>query len=58
MERALSDFNGTRASDVIVINFGAHYHETPEADEEFKADVANLLSDMARFGGDATMVWR
>ena len=58
VERSLSDFNETRASDVFVINFGAHYHDTKEGDAEFKIDMAHVLDDMARFGEAATMVWR
>lgn len=58
MERAVSDFNQTRASDIFVINFGAHYHDTAEADESFKADVAPILDDMARLGETATVIWR
>lgn len=58
VERSLSDFNETRSSDVFVINFGAHYHDTPEGDASFKHDTAHVLDDMARFGEAATMVWR
>lgn len=57
---ALSDYNGTRPGDVFVVNFGAHYRETPEGDEQFRNEVFPILEDMARFGGeeDVTMVWR
>lgn len=57
-EKAVRDFNGTRASDVYVVNFGAHYHLTPEDDASFKSDTASLLDSMAELGDNATVVWR
>eukprot|EP00752_Nemacystus_decipiens_P008399 g7509.t1 len=56
--RAAKDFNETRASDVFVVNFGAHYEETPEGDETFKATVFPVLAEMAEIGKTATVVWR
>ncbi|CAN0195212.1 unnamed protein product, partial [Ectocarpus sp. 4 AP-2014] len=56
--KAASDFNGTRASDVFVVNFGGHYHDLPEDDEEFKTDMIPVLQDMAVLGESATVVWR
>lgn len=58
VERSLSDFNETRASDIFVINFGAHYHDTPEGEARFRFDTTRVLNDMARFGDTATMIWR
>lgn len=52
------DFNETRASDVFVVNFGGHYHDIPEDDEEFKKDMIPVLEDMAVLGQNATVVWR
>jgi len=54
------DYNETRASDVFVVNFGAHYHYPPgnNQDEQFKADVAPILDAMAELGDKATVVWR
>eukprot|EP00752_Nemacystus_decipiens_P008398 g7508.t1 len=56
--RALKDFNETRPSDVFIVNFGAHYHETPEGDQEFKDAVFPMLDEMAEVGKTATVVWR
>lgn len=56
--RAIADFNETRASDIFVINFGAHYHETPEGDQQFKDAVFPILDEMAEVGKTATVVWR
>ena len=56
--RAIKDFNETRASDVFVVNFGAHYHETPEGDRDFKDAVLPMLDEMAEIGKTATVVWR
>ena len=56
--RAVKDFNETRASDVFVVNFGAHYEETPEGDEAFKGVVFPILDEMAEIGKTATVVWR
>ncbi|CAN0416926.1 unnamed protein product, partial [Ectocarpus fasciculatus] len=56
--KAASDFNETRASDVFVVNFGGHYHDIPEDDEEFKTDMIPVLEDMAVLGEKATVVWR
>lgn len=52
------DYNGTRASDVIVVNFGGHYHHNPKDDARFKADVAPILDAMGELGDKATVVWR
>ncbi|CAM9780401.1 unnamed protein product [Ectocarpus sp. 6 AP-2014] len=56
--KAASDFNETRASDVFVVNFGGHYHDIPEDDEEFKTDMIPVLQDMAVLGQNATVIWR
>lgn len=53
-----ADFNGTRPSDIYVMNFGAHFHDTPEGDEDFKRDTSVLLDGMARLGERATVIWR
>ncbi|CAM9694243.1 unnamed protein product [Scytosiphon promiscuus] len=58
ISRAVLDYNETRASDVFVVNFGAHYPATPEGDEEFKQAVFPLLDEMAVLGETATAVWR
>ncbi|CBN77628.1 expressed unknown protein [Ectocarpus siliculosus] len=58
LRRALRDYNETRASDVVVVNFGAHYRSTPEGEESFKRDVSSILDDMAEIGETATVVWR
>ncbi|CAN0086191.1 unnamed protein product [Ectocarpus sp. 12 AP-2014] len=58
LRKALRDYNETRASDVVVINFGAHYRSTPEGEESFKRDVSSILDDMAEIGETATVVWR
>lgn len=52
------DYNDTRASDVIVVNFGAHYHFNREDEARFKADVAPILDAMGELGDKATVVWR
>lgn len=57
-ERALSDYNGTRPGDVFVVNFGPHFHNTPEGDQLFKDMVFPVLDEMAALAGEATMVWR
>ncbi|CAM9982085.1 unnamed protein product [Ectocarpus fasciculatus] len=57
-KRAMKDYNETRASDLVVINFGARYHNTAEGDEAFKRDVFSVLDDMAEVGETATVVWR
>lgn len=56
--KAVRDYNETRPSDVFVVNFGAHYHDNPEDDERFKADVFPILDSMAGLGDKATVVWR
>lgn len=58
--KAVSDFNGTRAGDVFVVNFGAHYRDGPESDAMFRSDVFPILEAMATFAEeeDVTMVWR
>lgn len=58
--RALTNYNGTRPGDVFVVNFGAHYRDTPEEDENFRREVFPVLDEMAKFGEeeDVTMVWR
>lgn len=56
--KAVSEYNETRASDVFVVNFGAHYHETPEQDVKFKEAVFPILDAMAELGNSATVVWR
>lgn len=53
---AVRDYNETRASDVYVVNFGAHYR--PYKDEEFKEGIFALLDDMAELGKTATVIWR
>lgn len=58
LSRVTADFNGTRASDIYVINFGAHFHDTPKGDEDFKRDASALLDGMARLGERATVIWR
>ncbi|CAM9868740.1 unnamed protein product [Ectocarpus sp. 12 AP-2014] len=58
LRRALMDYNETRASDVVVVNFGPHYRSSPEGEESFKRDVSSLLDDMAEVGETATVVWR
>lgn len=57
---AVGDYNGTRAGDVFVVNFGAHYREKPEDDVRFRNEIFPILEDMAKFGEeeDVTMVWR
>ncbi|CAM9273022.1 unnamed protein product [Hapterophycus canaliculatus] len=57
-DRAVRDYNETRASDVIVVNFGAHYRATPQGDEDFRQDVFPILDGMAKLGEKATVVWR
>eukprot|EP00903_Cladosiphon_okamuranus_P013413 g12497.t2 len=56
--KAVRDYNETRPSDVFVVNFGGHYHFTPEEDERFKADMSPILDSMAELGEKATVVWR
>lgn len=56
--RAVADFNETRSSDVFVVNFGAHYHETLDDEAEFRAEVAPLLDAMGEVADKATVVWR
>ena len=58
--QAVRDYNETRASDVFVVNFGAHYNFPPGEDdnEKFKADVFPILDAMAELGDKATVVWR
>lgn len=56
-ETAVRDYNETRASDVFVVNFGAHYHGAQE-DADFKRDIGPLLDSMAEVGKTATVVWR
>ena len=58
LERAVSDFNETRSSDIFVVNFGAHYDDTKEDEEQFRVATAALLDDMARLGETTTMIWR
>lgn len=54
----MRDNNETRASDVYVVNFGAHYRGTPEGDFMFKQEIPPLLDSMAKLGDKATVVWR
>ena len=54
----MEDFNETRSSDVYVVNFGAHYHETEHDERQFKEDVGSILIDMGKMSEVATMVWR
>lgn len=56
--RALRDFNETRASDVIIVNFGAHYHDNDEDDERFRLDMGYLLDQMGAIADNATVIWR
>ncbi|CAN0265984.1 unnamed protein product [Scytosiphon promiscuus] len=58
LQRAMRDYNETRPSDVIVVNFGGHYHDGPEDEEVFKSHVFPILDDMAELGKQATVVWR
>lgn len=58
MGKVLADFNETRASDIFVINFGAHFPGTAEGEEDFKLEVSRVLEDMATLGERATVVWR
>ncbi|CAN0365743.1 unnamed protein product, partial [Ascophyllum nodosum] len=58
LARAAADYNETRSSDVFVVNFGAHYHETEDNEREFKEDMGNILLDMGKMSEVATMVWR
>ena len=53
-----ADFNETRSSDVYVVNFGAHYHETEQDERQFKEDMGNILIDMGKMSEVVTMVWR
>lgn len=57
-ETAIRDYNETRPSDVFVVNFGAHYHGTPEDEYRFKRDIGPVLDSMAEVGKTATVVWR
>lgn len=57
-DKAVSEYNETRASDVFVVNFGAHYHHTELDEEAFKTDVFPILDAMAELGRNATVVWR
>jgi len=56
--RVVADFNGTRSSDVFVVNFGVHYHDTPEHDQEYRDAVFPILDQMAEVGKTATVIWR
>ncbi|CAN0116211.1 unnamed protein product [Scytosiphon promiscuus] len=56
LKTAVRDYNETRASDVYVVNFGAHYRAYN--DDKFKRDMFSLLDDMAKLGETATVVWR
>ena len=58
LKRAVADFNTTSVSDIFVVNFGAHYHDTAEGDASFRAEMAPILHDMARLGETATVIWR
>ena len=58
LHRAVLDYNETRASDIFVVNFGAHYHDNPEDDAKFRAHVSPILDAMAELGEHATVVWR
>lgn len=58
LERAVADFNTTRPSDIFVVNFGAHYPDTPEDEEVFRRDIAAVLESMAQLGETATAIWR
>lgn len=56
--RVLRDFGELRPSDVVVVNWGAHYHETPEQEARFREDVGNVLDGLGDRAENATMVWR
>lgn len=56
LRRAAADYNETRASDVFVINFGAHFRDKDE--EDFREDMSKLLDDMGKLADKATVVWR
>lgn len=58
MQRAVSDFNETRSSDIFVVNFGAHYDDTVEDELNFQVATAALLDEMAKLGETATVMWR
>lgn len=54
----MRDYNETRPSDIVVVNFGGHYHDIPEDDEKFKQDVFPILDDLAELGKNVTAIWR
>eukprot|EP00904_Undaria_pinnatifida_P001824 jgi/Undpi1/11642/HiC_scaffold_36.g13937.m1 len=56
LQRAVSDFNETRSSDIFVVNFGAHYDDTVEDESNFQVATAALLDEMAKLGETATWV--
>ena len=58
LSKVIADFNETRASDIFVINFGAHFPDDVEGEEKFKRETASVLDDMATLGETATVVWR
>ena len=58
LNRAVGDFNTTSASDIFVVNFGAHYHDTAEGEANFRAYMAPILDEMAVLGATATVIWR
>lgn len=58
LANALADFNTTRSSDIFVVNFGGHYHDSADDTEKFKREVGALLMDMAELGESATVIWR
>lgn len=43
---------------MFVVNFGAHYRNTTEGDEEYKEVVFPMLDEMAEVGKTATVIWR
>ncbi|CAM9134824.1 unnamed protein product, partial [Discosporangium mesarthrocarpum] len=56
LERVLLDFNGTRDSDIYVVNFGAHY---PERNNTlFEKEMGPFLEALKPLSREATVVWR
>lgn len=58
LTRILRDFNETRPSDIIVVNWGAHYHDTPDQESLFREDMKSVLDAVGNMSNEATMVWR
>ncbi|CAM9132092.1 unnamed protein product [Choristocarpus tenellus] len=54
--RVLLDFNGTRPSDVYVVNFGAHYSETNVT--RFAQEIGPFVDALHKLSFNATVVWR